>query len=117
MDIISRIVELIKQQKTHCLATIVESTDPGIPVGQKVIVLKDGSRVGNFSSSQMNDAIGEVALDAISDNEKRIVEIVSGVRVFLRPKQASTRDVGQFRCHLRQCGFELRPYIRELGFP
>ena len=91
MDIISRIVELMQNQQTHCLATIVESSDPAISIGQKVIVLKDGSMEGEFSSSRMNAAIGDLALEAIDENEKRMVEIVSGVRIFLDVLSNETR--------------------------
>jgi xanthine dehydrogenase accessory factor len=113
MDIISRIVELIKQQKTHCLATVVESADPDIPVGQKLIVFKDGSIEGKFSSSRINAAIGDAALDAIADNKKRTVEIAGGVRVFLDILSSETQLLV---CGAGHIAIPLARFARQVGF-
>ena len=113
MDAIARIVELMQNQETHCLATIVESSDPGIPVGQKVIVLKDGSIEGEFGSARMNATICDLALNAIAENEKRMVEIGSGVRVFLDVLSNETRLLV---CGAGHIAMPLARFARQVGF-
>ena len=113
MDTIARIVELMQNQETHCLATIVESSDPGIPVGQKVIVLKDGSIEGEFGSDRMNATICNLALKAITENEKRMVEIGSGVRVFLDVLSNETRLLV---CGAGHIAMPLARFARQVGF-
>jgi xanthine dehydrogenase accessory factor len=113
MDTIARIVELMQNQETHCLATIVESSDPDIPVGQKVIVLKNGSIEGKFGSSRMNAAISDLALKAISENKKRMVEIGSGVRVFLDVLSHETRLLV---CGAGHIAIPLARFARQVGF-
>jgi xanthine dehydrogenase accessory factor len=113
MDTIARIVELMQNQETHCLVTIVESSDPGIPVGQKVIVLKDGSIEGEFSSPRTNATICDLALNAITENEKRMVEIGSGVRVFLDVLSNETRLLV---CGAGHIALPLARFARQVGF-
>ena len=113
MDAIARIVELMRNQKTHCLATIVESSDPSIPVGQKVIVLKDGSLEGEFSSPRLNATIGDLARKAIAENEKRMVEISSGVKVFLDILSNETRLLV---CGAGHIAMPLARFAHQVGF-
>ena len=113
MDAIARIVELIKQQEIHCLATIVESTDPGIPVGQKVIVLNDGTVEGHFSASRLNAAIAKYALKAIAEDKKQVVEIVRGVRIFLDVLTSENRLV---ICGAGHIAIPLARFARQVGF-
>ena len=113
MDVIARIVELMQNQETHCLATIVESSDPGIPVGQKVIVLKDGSMEGEFSSARIQAAICDLAAEVIRANEKRMVEIGSGIKVFLEVFSNETRLLV---CGAGHIAMPLARFARQVGF-
>ena len=113
MDTIARIVELMQKQETHCLATIVESSDPGIPVGHKLIVLKDGSIEGEFNSRRMNATISDLALKAIEENEKRMVEIDSRIRVFLDVLSSENRLLV---CGAGHIAIPLARFARQVGF-
>jgi xanthine dehydrogenase accessory factor len=91
----------------------VESSDPGIAVGQKVIVLKDGSIEGAFSSSRIHAAIGDLAAEAIRANEKRMVEIGSGIKVFLEVLSNETRLLV---CGAGHIAMPLARFARQVGF-
>ena len=113
MDAIARVVELMQNQETHCLATIVESSDPGIPVGRKVIVLQDGSMEGEFNSPRVNTTVCDLALDAIKENEKRMVEIGSGIKAFLDVLSNETRLLV---CGAGHIAMPLARFARQVGF-
>jgi xanthine dehydrogenase accessory factor len=113
MEAIARIAELIQNGETFCLATVVESSDSNVPVGRKAIVLKDESIEGGFGSDQLNTRIRDLALNAIKGNERRIVEIQGGVRVFLDILSEETRLLV---CGAGHIAVPLARFARQVGF-
>jgi len=83
MDIADRIVALLKKEKTFCLATVVDSGDGDVPAGRKAIVLQNGSIEGSLGAAQLDSKLGTLAQKAINENKNGIIEIESGVKVFL----------------------------------
>ena len=83
MDIVARIVELLENEQTFCVATVVDSRDGGVPAGQKAIVLHAGSIEGSLGSAQLDSKLGALAQKAIDENENGIVEIETGIKIFL----------------------------------
>ncbi len=113
MDAIARVVKLMQNQERHCLATIVESSDPGVPLGKKVIVLKDGSIEGEFNSPRLDAAIGELALKAITENKKGMVEIGHSIRVFL---DVLSNENWLLVCGAGHIAIPLARFARQVGF-
>ena len=83
MDVIARVNELLKSEKTFCLATVIASDSAEIPAGSKVIVFGDGTLEGGVKSQSLNVALRDQALSAIDNRKSSSTEIKTGVRVFL----------------------------------
>jgi xanthine dehydrogenase accessory factor len=83
MDIIARINELIGKGETLCLATVVSSNSSKIDAGQKAIVLDIGLLEGGFGDRQLDLKVRDLGLEAIRRKKRGLVEIKSGILVFL----------------------------------
>jgi len=77
---ILRMIELMEMGETFCLATIIASDSSDFVMRQKVIVLKDGSVKGEISPSLSKSKLGMLAIETITTNKKRIVEIDAKVK-------------------------------------
>jgi len=91
MDVMTRVVDLMRSGETFCLVTVVASADSNVPLGRKAIVLKDGSILGELESDRKNNTMRELALNAIRENKRRMAEIGSGIKVFLDVLADETR--------------------------
>lgn len=113
MDVIARVVELLDRGETFCLATVIESTVSHILTGRKTIVLKDGGMEQESGSGELDSAVRTLALEAIREKRRRIVDIFDGVRVFF--------DVFSGEAELLICGaghiaLPLARFAQEVGF-
>lgn len=91
MDVMTRVLELMQSGERFCLVTVVASADSSHPPGRKTIVLMDGSILGELESDRINARIRDAAQAAIRDNKKRMVEVDSGIKVFLDVLADETR--------------------------
>ncbi len=113
MEAIARVVDLIQNGETFCLVTVVESADSDVPVGRKLIVLRDGSLEGRLGTDRINSRVRDLALNAIQKNERSTVEVERGVRVFLDVLAAEARLLV---CGAGHIAIPLARFAREVGF-
>lgn len=83
MDIHVRIVELLKKEKTFCLATVLTSNISDVRPGQKAIVYDKGDIVGSLGSTQLDSDLAGLAQKAFKENKSQVAEIEAGVKFFL----------------------------------
>jgi xanthine dehydrogenase accessory factor len=83
MDIIAQINELIRKGEKVCLATVVSSNSGNIAAGQKVMVLDNGLLQGGFGDGQLDLKVKDLGLEAIRQKKRGLVEIKSGILVFI----------------------------------
>src|SRR3990170_2954618 len=80
---LSRIVELTTKGRHFCLATIIVSDNPDVPIGQKAIVLEDGTIEGGIGSADLDAALRSHVMEALAEQKKRTVFLVKGIQAFL----------------------------------
>jgi xanthine dehydrogenase accessory factor len=83
MDIIARIVTLLKEEQTFCMATVVDAGGGDVPVGRKVVIRQNGSIEGSLGSARLDSKLGSLARKALAANKNGLVEIETGVKAFL----------------------------------
>jgi len=83
MDIVARIVALLKKEQTFCLATVVDGGSGDVTAGRKAVVLKNGSIEGSLGSARLDSKLGTLAQKALNENKNGIIEIETGAKVFL----------------------------------
>ncbi len=83
MDIHVRIVELLKKEKTFCLATVLTSNISDVRPGQKAIVYDNAAIVGSLGSTQLDSDLAGLAQKAFKENKSQVAEIEAGVKFFL----------------------------------
>ncbi len=113
MNIISRVNELISNAETFCLATVISSSDDRITPGSKVIIHKDGTIEGGTGHKETDKSITDIALQANTQQEKKLLEIKAGLIVFF--------DFISTRAKLIICGaghiaIPLARFAQEVGF-
>lgn len=113
MDVISRVTRLLEEGKVFCLATVIESTLPDIPVGRKTIVFKDGAMEQPIGSHDMQRTVQDLSRKALEEKRPHTTDIGDGVRVFF--------DVFSGELRLLICGaghiaLPLARFGQELGF-
>jgi xanthine dehydrogenase accessory factor len=113
MVAIPRIVDLIAKRKTFCLATIIVSDNPDVPIGRKVIVLPDGTMEGVIGSADLETALRAVALEVLADKKRRALEIADRVRVFLDILSEETKLL---ICGAGHIAMPLARFAREVEF-
>lgn len=113
MNDISRIAELVAKGEQCCLATIVASDNPDVPVGRKVIVFPGGTMEGGVGEPGLDAALGDLARKTLTENKRRIVEMAPGVQVFL---DILSDDVKLLICGAGHIAVPLARFARELGF-
>lgn len=113
MDIIARVHELLQKWEAFCLATVVASEKSDVPVAHKAIVLSDGSMEGILGSEQFDVKLCACAMDALKDKKSRVVEVESGVRVFLNVLSAENQLL---ICGAGHIAVPLAQIARDAGF-
>ena len=82
MNIAARVIELIRNGETICLATVVSSENAEIAAGRKAIVFKNGSLEGDLADGKMGSGIRDSGLEAIKEEKRGLVEVLPGIHVF-----------------------------------
>ncbi len=113
MDMHTRIVELLEKQESFCLATVLDSNMSAIRSGQKAVIRHDGSIEGSLGASQMDASVGRLAQKALRKNKSTVVEIESGLTVFLNVLSA---DAQLIICGAGHIAIPLTQFSQQLGF-
>ena len=113
MNIIERVNNLMEKGESICLATVIASTNPRFAVGDKAIVLGDGSMEGNLGTGPSDLRFRDLALTSLNEKKSRMIDVEDGLRVFF--------DVLSFENWLLVCGaghiaVPLAHFAREVGF-
>lgn len=91
MDIASRIVGLLKEEITFCLATVVESGDREIKPGSKAIVLGDGSIEGSLGSESLDRKLRDLSPTLFKEKKSSTINFEESVRVFINILSSETK--------------------------
>ena len=83
MDVIARVNELLESGETFCLASVIASANPDVPLGRKVIVFRDGPIEGGLGSKHLDSRLRDLALKALVDRKRQTVEIEDELRAYL----------------------------------
>ncbi len=113
MNDISRIVDLMAKGEPCCLATIIASDNPDIPIGRKVILLADGTMEGGLGAAHLDAGLRDLAREALAEKKKRTVEIEAGIRLFL---DILSTDVTLLICGAGHIALPLARFARAVGF-
>ncbi|MBU1744532.1 MAG: XdhC family protein, partial [Proteobacteria bacterium] len=110
MNKISRILAHLAQRKVFCLATIVDSGNPQIPVGRKAIVWPDGRMEETFGSPRFDEALRDLAVKALAERESDTVEVADKVYAFF---DILSPDVKLLICGAGHIAMPLARFARE----
>ena len=113
MDIHARIVQLLENEESFCLATILNSNQSNIRPGQKAIVRLDKPVEGSLGSKQLDASLNRPARQALKENKSTIVEIEAGCSVFLNVLSADAQLV---ICGAGHIALPLARFAQKLGF-
>ena len=91
MDIVSRIAQLFEEEKTFCLATVVESGDRGVNPGAKAIVLDDGSMEGSLGSKSLDQKLRDLSPTLFKEKKSSTINLEPSVRVFINILSSETK--------------------------
>lgn len=110
---IARIKELLEKGDPFCLATVVASSSPEVRPGNKAIILKDGSIEGSIGGNELDYTIRALALNALKEKKKQIVDLECEVRVFLDVLSGESRLL---ICGAGHIAAPLASFARMVGF-
>ncbi len=113
MDIFQRVAELLAEGQTFCLATIVDTQDPAVPLAAKAIVFQDGSAEAEIENSELRNSLIVAAKESFEEGKCRTIEIAPGVRVFLEVLSGQPRLL---ICGAGHIALSLARFAREVGF-
>lgn len=113
MDIVDRLVALLKKEQTFCLATLVDSNSPDLPAGRKAILLRDGTLEGSLGSVQLDEKLRTSAQKALKEGKSGTIEIQRGVSVFLNILSSDARLI---ICGAGHIAVPLARFAHRLGF-
>lgn len=113
MDIAYRIVNLLAEEKTFCLVTVVESDDKRIIPGSKAIVLGDGSIEGSLGSESLDQKLFALGSTIFKENKSRTINIEDKVRVFMNILSA---EMKLLICGGGHIAIPLAQIAKQLGF-
>ncbi len=113
MNIHGRIVELLEKEKSFCLATVLASNIAEVRPGRKAIVFENGSIEDSLGSTQLDSSLGRLAQKAFEENKSRVVEMESGVKIFLNILCSNPQLV---LCGAGHIAIPLAQFAQRLGF-
>jgi len=113
MNITARVNELIQKGETFCLVTVIVSDITDIAAGQKAIFLDGGKMEGGFCDGQLGLAVKNLALKAINEKKRGLVEIKPGVHVFF---DVISPELKLIVCGAGHIALPLARFARNVGF-
>jgi xanthine dehydrogenase accessory factor len=113
MDIVSRIVILLEEEKAFCIATVVESGDKDVVVGAKVIVLGNGTIEGSLGSETLDQALSDLSPTLFKEHKSRTITIDERVRVFINILSSEAKLLV---CGGGHIAIPLAQFARRVGF-
>ena len=113
MDVASRIVSLLEEEKTFCLATVVQSGGEGIRPGSKAIVLADGSMEGSLGSESLDQKLRDLSPTLFQDKKSGTINLEDSVRVFINILSSETKLL---ICGGGHIAIPLAQFARRMGF-
>lgn len=113
MNIASRICASLAQQQVFCLATIIASGDPRLPVGRRAIVRSDGRMEDPFGIPDFDEALRTHAVQALKERECATIEVADNISVFL---DCLVPDAKLLICGAGHIAMPLALFSREVGF-
>ena len=113
MDLIAQVNNLIEKGESFCLATIINSQNPNIAAGEKVIIFDNGSMDGNLADDRINSKIKDLALSVLNEKNPRTIVMEDGVSVFFDILSTEDRLV---ICGAGHIAVPLARFGREVGF-
>ena len=106
-EIFTRIQELNKEKVPLISATVVESKQPDIKVGMKMVFANNGQRIGTLGDPKLESEMETEISDILEQNRSSLYKKNKTVSIFLEPLQprptlliAGAGHVGQALCHL-----------------
>lgn len=113
MQYLPRILSLLSEGESFCLATILASAGRGAAAGQKAIVRPDGSMEGDSWPDAFTAALRALALEALAGGQSGSAEVEPGVTVFFDIISAAP---GLLICGAGHIAMPLARFARETGF-
>ncbi|MXV77415.1 XdhC family protein [Candidatus Poribacteria bacterium] len=106
-EMFTRIQELNREKVPLMSATVVESKQPHIRVGMKMVFAKNGQRIGTLGDPKLETEIETEISDILERNRPGLYKKDKTVSIFLEPIQprptlliAGAGHVGQALCHI-----------------
>ncbi|MEE9308385.1 MAG: XdhC/CoxI family protein [Spirochaetia bacterium] len=114
MSLLDRVNELLEHEETFCLVTVVHpDRADSIPLGCKLIVLPDGSVAGEGERIQVPSELPALALRALSERKRSLVELENGVRAFI---DLLSGEPKLLICGAGHIAMPLASFARQVGF-
>ncbi len=113
MDIVSRLANLLEEEKTFCLATVVESGDGQIKPGSKAIVLGDGSIEGSLGSDSLDQKLRDLSPTLFKEKKSSTIDLEESVRVFINILSSETKLL---ICGGGHIAIPLAQFARQVGY-
>ena len=106
-EMFTRIQDLNREKVPLMSATVVESNQPDIKVGMKMVFAKNGQRIGSLGDPKLETEIETEISDILEQNRSGLYKKDKTVSIFLEPIQprptlliAGAGHVGQALCHI-----------------
>jgi xanthine dehydrogenase accessory factor len=114
MHLLERVNELLEQEETFCLVTVVHPDRADrIPRGYKIVVLPDGSVITEGARIRVPSELPRLALRALSKKKKGLVELENGGRAFI---DLLSEEPKLLICGAGHIAVPLAAFARQVGF-
>jgi xanthine dehydrogenase accessory factor len=113
MEIASRVVELLEDDKTFCLATVVDSGKREVLAGNKAIIFYDGAMEGTLGSESLDEKLRDLAPTIFKENKSRTLRLEDTVRVFINILTSETKLL---ICGAGHIAIPLAQFAHRVGF-
>jgi xanthine dehydrogenase accessory factor len=113
MEVTSRVVELLENDKTFCLATVVDSGRQEVLAGSKAIVFADGAMEGSLGSESIDKKLRDLVPTFFKENKSRTISLEDTVRVFINVLSSETKLL---ICGAGHIAIPLAEFAHRVGF-
>lgn len=113
MDLSQRVVELLGQGETICVATVVQTNDPELASGAKFLFRRGAPPEGDPPAGALGERLSELAEEALGRKKRHLKELAPGVRVFF---DVLSPEVKLLICGAGHIAVPLARFAREVGF-